>query len=416
MHVHFMGIGGSGMSAVAQIAKAQGFTVTGCDLQGQTPYSQGLDVLKGHAADHLKGVDILAVTPAVYFQSTQHPELTEGREKKIVMTWQEFMGKYLHKNKLLICIAGTHGKSTTTTMAGLLLEQAGLDPTVEVGATVPAWHSNVRHGKSEYFISEADEYYHNFQHYTPDIVILNNIELDHPEYFKTLDKVLEAFQRFIDNIKPGGTLIYNADSENIKKLKLPKHAIGYSLAEFPKDLKLGIPGEHNKANAMGIIKLGKLLKIKDHVVYETLKNFSGIGRRLELLGDPKGIKVYDDYANLPTAFAANLTALKQVNPQSRIWAIIEPHTFSRLKAVLTELKPSLALADKIIISKVFASRETDPGDFSGADIAKACDGEYIPEFKDIVAKVSSEAQAGDIVLIMGSGDSYKLARLILEAI
>jgi UDP-N-acetylmuramate--alanine ligase len=219
------------------------------------------------------------------------------------MTWQEFMGKYLHKNKLLICVAGTHGKSTTTTMAGLLLEQAGLDPTVEVGATVPAWHSNVRLGKSEYFISEADEYYHNFQHYIPDIVILNNIELDHPEYFKTLDKVLEAFQRFIDNIKPGGTLIYNADSENIKKLKLPKHAIGYSLAEFPKDLKLGILGEHNKANAMGIIKLGKLLKIKDHVVYETLKNFSGIGRRLELLGDPKGIKVYDDYATQPWAYS-----------------------------------------------------------------------------------------------------------------
>lgn len=391
-----MGIGGSGMAVVAEIARAYGFDVSGCDLK-----------TGGHDVSHLEGIDILAVTPAVYFQSAQHPELVEGNRRGITMTWQEFMGKYLHKDKFVICVAGTHGKSTTTAMVGKLLETAKLDPTVELGA------SGSRVGKSNYFVSEADEYYENFLHYHPDIVILNNIEMDHPEYFKTMDKLLATYQKFIDQIKPGGTLIYNTDNANIHKLTLPGNAIAYSGKDFPADIVLKIPGDHNKTNAMGVIKLAELLKID---YKEALENFTGIDRRLELLGEKNGIKVYDDYANLPTAFAANLQALKEVNPDSKIWAIIEPHTFSRLRAVLDELKPSLKLADHIIISKVFASRETDPGDFSGADIAAAAEGEYIAEFADIVKKVSTEVKSGDTILVMGSGESYKLARDLTAAL
>lgn len=419
MHVHFMGIGGSAASAVAQIAQDQGFEISGCDMQADTPYLEklkGVKIYHGHDISHLDSVDILAVTPAVFFQNSENPEFLKAQEKGIVMTWQEFLGTYLHKDKFVICIAGTHGKSTTTTMAGLVLEHANFDPTVEIGATVPVWHSNVRLGKSEYFISEADEYYHNFLHYHPDILILNNIELDHPEYFKNLDAVLDAFQKFIDQIKPGGTLIYNADSANIQKLRLPKHAIAYSAKDFPAELRLGVPGEHNRANAMGIIKLADALKIDKNIVYETLQNFSGIGRRIELLDEKNGIKVYDDYANHPTAFAASIAAVKELNPDSKIWAIIEPHTYSRLRAVLSELLDSLKLADHVIVSKIFASRETNSDGFSGADIASAAMGEYIPEFPEIIKKLKSEAKSGDTILVMGSGDSYKLSRSILEAL
>ncbi|TSC86394.1 MAG: Uncharacterized protein G01um101416_667 [Microgenomates group bacterium Gr01-1014_16] len=415
--IHFMGIGGSGMSAVAQIAHAQDYEVSGCDLNTDTPYIDkikklDIPVFSGHSEKHLENIDILAVTPAVFYQNNSHPEPVEGSRKKIIMTWQEFMGNYLHKDKYLICVAGTHGKSTTTTLAGLLLEAAGLNPTVEVGATVPAWHSNVRIGISKYFISEADEFHDNFSTYKADVIILNNIEMDHPEYFHTIDRLLESFQKFIDNLKPGGTLIYNSDSPLIHKLKLPIKSIPYTLSEF--NYELSVPGNHNKSNALGVIKLAQLLQLDQSIVSKTLKSFSGIDRRIQLLGEKNGIKVYDDYANHPTAFAASISGVKELNPSSKIWAIIEPHTFSRLRAVLSDLPMSVSQADHIIISKIFASRETDPGDFTGADIASIAKARYIPEFANIISTLEVETRSGDVVLVMGSGDSYKLSRQILE--
>ena len=403
-----MGIEGSAISAVAKIAKSYGFKVSGCDLK-----------TGGHDISHLEGIDILAVTPAVHFQSAQHPELVEGSRRGILMTWQEFMGKYLHKDKFVICVAGTHGKSTTTAMAGQLLQAAGLDPTVEVGA------DGSRFGKGKYFISEADEYYGNFLHYHPDIVILNNIELDHPEYFGTFEKMLDTYAQFVSQIKPGGTLIYNIENlgilDLIKNYKLKiKNLVPYSLKEFPKDLILKIPGTHNKANAMGIIKLAEVLKISNKILYKVLKDFTGIGRRLEELGTINGITVIDDYANHPTAFAANISAVKEKYPKRQIWAIIEPHTYSRPKATLPDYPSAFKLAYHVIISKIFASRETDPGNFSGVDIARSLPADrratYIPEFPDIAKYLKDHAQPEDIILVMGSGDSSKLAHLILKTL
>ena len=409
--VHFMGIEGAGLSAVAKIAASYGFEVSGCDLKAT-----------GHDISHLKDIDILAVTPAVYFQSAQHPELIEGRRRGILMTWQEFMGKYLHSGKFVICIAGTHGKSTTTAMAGQLLQAAGLDPTVEIGA------DGSRFGTGKYFVSEADEYYGNFLHYHPDIVILNNIELDHPEYFGTFEKMLEIYAQFLSQIKPDGTLIYNIENLGIKKLisNFKFHSrsartfsisnfVPYSINEFPKNLTLKIPGEHNKANAMGIIKLAEVLKINHELTNQSLTNFRGIGRRLEELGTINGITVIDDYANHPTAFTANISAVKEKYPERDIWAVIEPHTFSRLRAVLPDLAPALKGAGHIIISKIFASRETDPGDFTGADIAKSVPNSlYIPKFEQIIEHLKLKTKNRDVVLVMGSGNSDKLAREILD--
>ena len=202
-----MGIGGAGMSAAAQIAAAVGFEVSGCDLQADTPYitkikKANIPVVVGHDVAHLDHTDILAVTPAAFFQSAQHPELVEAKNRGILMTWQQFMGQYLHKGKQVVAVAGAHGKSTTTAMAGLLLEAAGFNPTVEVGATVPIWNNNVRIGKGDYFVSEADEYYHNFLSFYPRVIILTMIELDHPEYFGSLDKIREAYSQFVLQLQP----------------------------------------------------------------------------------------------------------------------------------------------------------------------------------------------------------------------
>lgn len=401
-----MGISGSGQSTIAEIAKAYGYEVSGCDLK-----------TGGHDVAHLQGVDILAVTPAVFFQNNDHPEVELARQKNIFMTGQEFMGKYLHKNKFVICVAGTHGKSTTTAMTGNVLTEAKLDPTVFIGA------SGSRSGKGKYFVTEADEYYENFLNYHPNITILNNIELDHPEYFKTIDNLLETYQKFINQTD---ILIYNTDSPLIHKLHLPKNSIAYSINEYPKNLILKVPGNHNKTNAMGVIALSKLLKLPKSVYEKALSNFSGIDRRLQELGTVNGITVIDDYGNHPTAFKANINAVKEKHclpagryPNREIWAIIEPHTFSRLRAVLPELAPALKEADHVIISKIFASREADPGDFTGANIAKSVPNSlYIPEFSEIINHVKSNIKSGAnlVILVMGSGNSDKLAREILKGV
>lgn len=441
-----MGIGGSGMSAVAQIAAAQGYTVSGCDQQTDTPYidkvkSAGIKVLSGHNPDHLKQADLLAVTPAVFYQNDHHPEIETARAKGILIKWQDFLGHYLHKGKFLISIAGTHGKSTTTSLAGLLLEAAGLDPTVEVGATVTAWHNNVRLGKSKYFISEADEFHDNFASYESDILILTLLEFDHPEYFGTEENMLASFQKFIDHRKPGAALIVNSDSSLISRLDLPRDTLFYSLNQA-QDIRLLpsgstfsyqgnsyhllIPGRHNILNSLAIINLARVLHIDPRITTSVLSAFTGIGRRLELLGKKNDTTIYDDYANHPSSFSASISAVKQMYPDQKIIAVIEPHTYSRLKLLLHQLPDAVIQADEIIISKIFASRESDPGDFTGQNIADAINASsrpdhpparYIPEFTDIVSYLAnSPADTNRVILVMGSGNSYQLSRNLLSAL
>jgi UDP-N-acetylmuramate--alanine ligase len=410
------------MSAVAQIAFAQGYEVSGCDLTLDSPYidkvkNLHIGISEGHNSSHLQQVDILAVTPAVFYQNDTHAETTLARQKNILMKWQDFMGANLHKNKYLICVAGTHGKSTTTAIAGLLLEKAGLDPTVEVGATLKDWHNNVRLGQSKYFISEADEFHDNFATYFPDIILLTLVEYDHPEYFKSIDNMLLCYQRFINRLKPNGIVIYNADSPMCLKLKFPENSIPYHLSDFPEDLRLSQPGNHNKLNALAIIRLANVLKISDLDLDYTLRHFSGLDRRLDLIGEKHGKLVYDDYANHPSSFSATISAVKELHPHARICTVIEPHTFSRLRSLLPELPDSVKLADEVIVSKIFASRETDPGDFTGADIVHAMHHPhalFLPEFSQIISHIVSQKSDYDVYLIMGSGNSHKLSKQILE--
>lgn len=434
-----MGIGGSGMSSVAQIAQSRGFEVTGCDIQTDTPYiekvkSAGIRVFTGHDAAHLQNIDFLAVTPAVFYQNDGHPEVEKARLDGIIFKWQDFLGKYLHHGKKLICIAGTHGKSTTTSISGLLLEAADLDPTVEVGATVKNWHNNVRIGAGEYFISEADEFHDNFGSYESDIIILTMIEFDHPEFFKTTENMLTFYQKFIDHRKPEGKIIANFDSPLIHNLRLPPDTLFYSLTQCSKvkldpisteftydnhDYVLIAPGSHNISNSLAVINLAKLLHIDPGITSGVLKSYTGIGRRMELLGEKNGILVYDDYANHPSSFAATISAVKQAHPDQKIWAVIEPHTYSRLSSMLPEMPFALRGADEVIVSKIFASRESDPGNFTGADIVTAMDhprAHYIPEFSDIITYLKVHSSPSDVILVMGSGNSYQLSRQILESL
>jgi len=404
-----MGIKGSGISGVADLAKKMGYKVSGCDLE-----------MEGHDVSHLKNIDLLVVTPAVFYQSAKHPELVEGEKRKIVLSWQEFLGKYLHKRKKVICIAGTHGKSTTTAMAGKLLEDAGFDPLVNLGANYKEWSGGARFGKGEYFVTEADEFYDNFLNYHPEIIILNNIEFDHPDYFKSENQVFESFKKFVGKMVGKRVLICNGDAEGVQKLlgqidKTKLRIIKYSLKNKDINLKLKVPGEHNIANALGVVVLGKYLKIDEKVIIKSLESFEGIGRRMELVSDANGVKVYDDYAHHPTAIKATLDALREKYSKKRIWAIVEPHGYDRTHALLKNYKGVFQSADKVIIGPIFRARDSETFGITPQKVAKmsGCpDALGVDSLEQIIKILKRDVKKEDIILVMGAGKSYLWAKEI----
>lgn len=462
LHVHFMGIGGSGIASIAVIAKKRGFIVTGCDYN-DTSYSEilrnnAIDIEIGHDAVHLEGVDILAVSPAVFDINPNHPEVIEGRKRGILMTWQAFMGKYLQNDKFVVAVAGTHGKSTTTVLAGLALEAGGLDPMVEAGTIYRPWGGGYRLSDSKYFVCEADEFNYNFLNYSPSLMIINNIEMDHPEFFNDFTEFKDAFKKFISNMKLPGSLVVNEDSEGIREVLIemkewlqehPIKVIGYYIKEkfdFPfdleykgeintiaedgvefnvlgeniiADLKLGLLGEHNVSNALGVLCAAIELGITLETLQEVFHNYKGVGRRTELIEEINGIKVFDDYGHHPTAIAAVLDTLKMIYPNQKIYAVVEPHQISRLKLFPNEFIRALNTADEAIVTKSYIGREInkhlEPVDMyaltSKVESDKAC---YIEDFSEVAEIISLKARTGDIIIVFGAGNSYKLTSLIIE--
>jgi len=462
IHVHFMGIGGSGIAPIAMLAKAAGFEVSGCDYQ-ETYYEETLlhhqvAFTIGHDISHLDDVDILAVSPAIYDINPNHPELLEGIRREIVMTWQEFMGLYLQKDKKVISIAGTHGKSTTTILAGLTLEAGGFDPSVQAGTIYKPWDAGCRIGKSEYFVGEADEFNCNFLNYSPDIAIINNIEMDHPEFFKSFDEFKEAFRKFIMRIKPNGMLIVNEESQGIREVLLEIKPwlinqeiklVGYYLNQafdYPFDIeykgeimqyeedgmlfkvngeslhdhiKLGILGDYNVSNALGVMSAALSLGISPEIIKNTFENYRGIGRRTELVADVHGIRVYDDYGHHPTAIAAVIENFKKIYPSNKLYAVIEPHQISRLRMFPEAYLETFSKADETIVTKSFIGREIhkhlEPIDLNEmVKQVKKRNTVYIEFFDDIVKTLSDKVITGDIVIVFGAGKAYEITKKLVE--
>lgn len=382
MKVHFLGIGGSGASGAAAIAKAQGFVVSGCDKEQN-----------GHSPKHLKNIDLLAVTPAVYSLDPQNPELLEAKQKNIpIMTWQKFLGKYLAKDKFVIAVAGTHGKTTTTAMIGKILEDARLDPTVELGAIVPWWKANYRVGKGKYFIVEADEYNDNFLNFKPDIAVVTNIEMDHPEYFKNLAAVKKSFDKF------------KARSKKVFDKPNPK-LINFSLQ---------VPGKFNISNASLAYQVGVELSIKKEIIQQSLQNYQGISRRFEYIGDYHGAKVYSDFGHHPTEIKVTMQAARQKFPQQKILLIFEPHMFTRTYKLFTDFVKAFREIpiDKIIITDIYQSREKDKGLVTAKQLAEAVDKKntvYVSK-KELINYLPENG----IIFFMGAGDIDKLAKQLIN--
>lgn len=424
VHVHFMGIGGSGASAAAAIAQAQDFKVSGCD---KSPFNEFTKVFKknqlfeGHSKDHLQDVDILAITPAILSLDPNNPELVEARNKGVkIMTWQQFMGEYLEKDKFVIAVCGTHGKSTTTAMVGLLLEDAGLDPTVELGAVVHRWETNYRIGKSKYFITEADEFNNNFLASTPDIAIVNNIEMDHPEYFKDFTAYKASFAKFLAKTKK--LIIANLSDPGVKETLASHTMSGNTVIDYSKqliDFPLQIPGDFNIMNASAVYQLGMFLNIDPKVIRKSLSCYTGSGRRFELVGDYKGTKVYSDFAHHPTAIKVTLEAARKKFPDKKIVVVFQPHMFSRTHTLFNDfVKVFQTLpVDKTYIMDIYPSREVDTGLVNSKQLVEAINQDsvvYQPNKEEILNQIQKESQADDIIFFVGAGITHELAKKILN--
>lgn len=426
--IHFLGIGGSGASAAAAIAQAQDFEVTGCDVKPHNEFTTQFkpdQLYTDHSASHVKngGVDILAVTPAIFSLDPNNPELIAAKEKNIpVMTWQEFLSKYLAKDKFVIAVSGTHGKTTTTAMIAKLLEDAGLDPTVELGAIVPWWKANYRVGKSKYFIVEADEFNDNFLILTPDISVVTNIEMDHPEYFKDLEAVKTSFKKFMLQTKT--TVVVNLTDTGVAevvKVAMKESSIqylDYSKSELGIDLK--IPGQFNKLNAQAAFQIGLLLRINPQIIQKSLSDYSGVSKRFEYIGQYSGAKVYSDFGHHPTEIEKTMEAVREKFPKERILLVYQPHMFSRTKALFENFVRVFkhVPADKTYIIDIYPSREIDTGLTSSKELVEAIGKpsvSYLGNADTALKKIKPEIKPRDIVFFMSAGNTDQLAKELVAS-
>lgn len=460
--IHFMGIGGSGISAVAALANKWGYTVTGCDELEKTPYldkvrSLGIKVFKGHNVNHLNESDLLVISPAIVYQNKNNIEYKKALSEKKVIVWNKFVGDRLLEGKNVVAVSGTHGKGTTTAMLSLILEDAQKDPNVLIGATVPKWKSNYRIGNSDIFVIESDEFYEKFLDYKPSTILINNIEFDHPDYFRDEEHLLSCFVKFVKLLRGDKNLIVNLDSEGVQKLlrKItnihginiygytfnPKNPLGIKntincsiISKVPEGTtfsvysknppidsiyRLILPGEYNVSNALGVIIAAKIMGVDDRMIHEALVKFSGLGRRFEKVFEKNDVTVYDDYAHHPTAIKKTLEALRQKYPTRRIICIDEPHSYSRTKALLKMYRGVFGFADKVLIGPIFKARDSKTFGVSGYSVVSKSnhkDIKYLNSIDKIIKHLKNEVKKNDVIITMGAGESYLWTEKIVNSI
>lgn len=426
-HLHFMGIGGQGISAVAQMALQAGEVVTGCDRQLSATVraiqQAGIPVQMGHSPDHLEGVDTLVISPAVPALDPHNPELLAARERGIqIVTWQELFGSMV-RERCVLSVSGVHGKSTTTSLLSLILIEAGLDPTCVIGAVVPQLGTNYRLGVGQYVVNEADEFNHNFWHYHPRLAIVKSIEFEHPEFFADYDAFLSAFEHFIRGMDMHGdwpvppTLLLNADNSGCWDLQArltdwPGRMLTYSLGAdsahgpaafeayniqldgetsfqvrartgtpFPEErtIHLQLPGLHSVENALSALAVAHCIGIAADSIIQTLEGFTGTRRRFDIRhqgallsgGEEHHVMLVDDYAHHPTAITLTLEAARRRYPDRRLLAVYQPHMYSRTKTFFEQFVQAFDGADIVVIADIFPARERDTGIIHARDLVDA---------------------------------------------
>lgn len=413
------------MTALAQILQSQGIEVSGSDTKEKFFTDEVLERLKIRVIEGFDkknmpfDVDLVIVSVAYLSQGVKNPEVDQVKKQGLpLLTYAQILGQ-LFQEKYGLAVAGTHGKSTITAMLGLVLEEAGFDPTVIVGTRVIQWQSNARVGHSRYLVAEADEYRNNFLHYSPQVLVLTSLEYDHPDFFKDFQEYQETFQRLVQKIPASGFIVANGQDNHVKEVI--KNAKCRVVEYFPDRLKikLKVPGQHNLWNASAAMTTALELGVKAETIKKALADFQGTSRRFEIKGQSKGILLIDDYAHHPTEIQVTLKAAKEFYPQKKIWAVFQPHTFSRTEALLKDFGSAFEHADQVIILDICGSAREKSGQVHAQDlvreIRKYKEGKvkYIPTIEKAAEYLKKRTQAGQVVLTMGAGDVWKLSTILL---
>lgn len=442
-HIHFVGVGGIGMSALARYLQAQGFTVSGCDRSsGSTTEAlqrSGVQTLVGHDAAHLTGTDLVVVTAAV---TGDNPELRQAEDSGIPIVKRAELLAAIMNAGVGIAVAGTHGKTTTSALIAHILVEAGHDPTVLIGGISANLGSNARLGRGE-IVVEADEYDASFRHLRPTVGVITNVEPEHLDYYGTVQAIERAFQEFA--LAVSGTLVFCADDPALARLVTGGLAstVSYGLTagqwravdimerggtmrfearrgSLALPVVTSLAGEYNAGNILAALVVADACGIPLERAVSAIGTFRGVGRRMEIVGERNDIVVIDDYAVHPTEVSVTLAAIRS-RYHRPLRVVFQPHTYTRTRDFLGEFARSFGDADAVYVMEVYAARETDTLGISGQNLADAAAAHhqrvvFTPGSDDVLRAVKHDVQPGDIVVTMGAGDVYRLGPRILEGL
>jgi len=447
---HFIGIGGAGLSAIARVLLEQGAKVSGSDLVAspvlEALAGDGADVAVGHSARNVNGADVLVVSSAV---PEQNVEIQAARAAGMpILRRPAFLGQ-LMQGKRGIAVAGTHGKTTTTAMIASILMQAGHDPTFIVGGVIEGLGTNARAGDGQLFVIEADEYDRTFLSLTPEIAVITNVEHDHPDCYPTFGECRAAFEAFAELLPGDGLLVTCGDDpvareigeRQIERRRVAFFGLGEGADWRAEEIqpnfaggvdflavhegetrglvRLRVPGAHNASNAMAALAIADALGIPFRVCREALTEFRGVSRRFEVKGEADGVMVIDDYAHHPTEIQATLAAARDRYGGVRLWAVWQPHTYSRTRQLLAEFAESFGEADRVIVLPIYAARETDTLGVSARDVAdriERVDVRTAGCLEEAFVWLGTEVEPGDVVLTLGAGDGNRVGEWLLDAL
>ena len=447
--IHMVGIGGVSMSGIAEILHNWGFEVTGSSNE-ETDVTEklkqtGIKVIIGHNPENVIGSDVVVYTAAV---KSDNVELQKAKELNIpIVERSTFLGELTRCYTDTITVAGTHGKSTTTSMVSLCFLEALKDPSIQVGAELKQINGNYKVGNSEYFIIEACEYVESFLKFSPKAEIILNIDNDHLDYFKTFENVKKAFVKYVKLLPNDGILVVNGDDKNCLDLPMSTHAksltygitnkdvdffavnIAFDENGFPEfdvychdkffeRIKLNVAGMHNVLNSLGCIALCNEYGISAENIKNGLAKFTGVGRRFEYKGQVNGANVFDDYGHHPTEIIATAKALMN-KKYNKSWVVFQPHTYSRTKLLMDDFAKALLNFDNIIILDIYAAREMNTYGVTSEDLTNKIkllgkDAKYIPDFEQCVNYLKENVKPNDIVLTLGAGTVTKIGNMLVD--
>ena len=450
LKIHFIGVGGAGMSGIARIMLAKGFSISGSDKSESAMLTSlkalGAEIFIGHASQNLGDAQMVIISSAI---NESNAELLAAKAKGLPIIARATALAWLMSESTSVAIAGTHGKTTTTAMLTVALQSAGLDPSFAIGGTINTAGTNAHSGTGTIFVAEADESDGSFLAYKPTGAIITNIELDHVDHFPNEDAVFAVFEQFVSSIKQGGFLVACGDDagvnnllKRIKRTDLQIYLYGKGTSNdfridkihlAPKgsssvvsstgrkvgELNLAVAGEHNLLNGLAAFAAASALGAAETKVLDGLASFTGTKRRFELKGEVDGVKVIDDYGHHPTEVNVTLITAKNLAQAGRVIVIFQPHRYSRTAAFATQFSTSLALADFTYLLEVYAASEKPLPGVSSLLIAKAMNPQQVkfePSMIEVVNEVVAMAKSGDVILTLGAGDVSSLGEPILQAL